>query len=179
MVYNKLKRNLELAAGIVGVSVSAITGVFALALFASNIAGVAVFEIAYGLLPFILVSVAISICSIIFCAMIIKSPVRAEGVLKTTNTRICVIIFAVLTSNLITLGLEIAVLCLKDFKNTDTEVKTNNKYIQPPVQQSTKENQTQNTNIETKIAELKNLKELGIIDEQTYNKAIAKLIETI
>ncbi len=192
MIYNKTKRILELVASIFGV-VSG-TGMLAtsLYLFIEGIILAGAFAAA-GLisfaLPFLIpgiIFLATSVCTIVFSALLIKSPVRPEGVLNTKSKQICFIVFSILSGNIVSFVLEIVVVCLPNFvdQNKYAEHAGHSKYIQPnpqfaQTQQSMKSQYTPSNSIESKINELKHLKELGVIDEQTYNKAVDKIISEI
>ena len=134
MEYNKTKRGLEKAAGILTIVVSAIEILFLLIymiviLTTKEVSSVAynysthtweyvyitVFNVAGLLLIF---PIAFSIVTLIFGAKLIKSPVNPDGsVSNRTGLRITTLVFAILNGQWITTGLLIAVLCLKDFKN--------------------------------------------------------------
>lgn len=185
MVYNRTKRALELTAGIFGVVVACGTLITGLYLFITFIF-VAIALTAAGLYASVIIAIiftflwfVVSICAIIFNAMIIKSPVRPEGVLRTTKIRVMVIIFSVLSLNFVTFGLEIAVMCLKDFEEPSRENKMSNIYVQMPAQTQETAAQPKRSSLEENVAELKHLKELGVIDEEAYNKAVTKLIEKL
>ncbi len=120
-----------------------------------------------------------------------------DGTLKKRDgQRIALIVFSFITGQLITFGLEIAVLCLKDFNDvapvgqTQPSVTTPRQTAQvnvqvaapvtPVVAQTQEVNvKASNQSIDGKIAELKHFKELGILDEESYNKAIKKIIEDL
>ena len=160
MVYNKTKRGLELAAGIVGIVGSAISIVCFIYYF-----GWCVYVMTTTAILLMILLFAVEVCSLIFSSLIIKSPFKNGIVKKTTGIRVCAMVFAGLTGNLITLGLMIAVVCLKDLVDEPAKVTT-----------ATVNN---STTIDSKIAELKRFKELGIIDDAQYEKAITKIIEEI
>jgi len=177
MVYNKTKRGLEMASGIVGVVVSSILSlVFLYYLIVTIIfigyypwiAGYLIAEIiVYTLLS------AFSVLSLIFYASVIKSPVQADGTIKQRKgRRICVVVFSVLTLQWVTAGLMIAVLCLKDSQLANP---AQSQSAQAQIHMQTQAPQT----LDAKVAELKHLKELGVLDEESYKKAINKLIQNI
>lgn len=161
MEYNSVKRGLEKGATILSIVLSSAGIIGGLYLF---IAGCMLANRYYefggsyiGLGIFIL---ALSIVELILACILVKNPYN-NGVLKNMNgSRIAFVIFAFLFGNLISFGLEIAVLCLKDFKNKKSGTKTSQEYV-----------------MAEKLKELKRLKELCVIDEETYKKAVSKLIE--
>lgn len=139
MEYNKTKRGLEKAAGIIGIVFSAmgILGYFIMfvvgclsakitstVLVAFDEWGDGIYETtsvvnsaSIALIVLGLLLVAFCIISIVFCAKVIKNPVRENGeVINTQKTRICVVVFSFISGNLISAGMEIAVLCLKDYE---------------------------------------------------------------
>lgn len=188
MEYNETKRGLEKAAGILGVVSSALIIVGFIYMFIIGCINVSyvgqvrnyinstefyytyehlIDTVALAYIIIALIFIAMSIVKLVFCAKIIKSPVMANGKVKNIQkTRICVVVFAFLTGCWITAGLEIAVLCLKDFIEPVAE---NNNYIQAPSMKNP-------NSIDAKVAELKHLKELGVIDEVQYKKAVDKII---
>ncbi len=192
MIYNKTKRILELVAAIFALVIGIGMLGASLYLFATGIMLASVFA-AVGMislaLPFLIPGIlllAISICSIVFGALLIKSPVRPEGVLNTKSKQICLIIFSILSGNIVSFVLEIIVVCLPNFvdPNKYTEKTVSSKYIQPNPQntqpQPTLQSQyAQPSGVEGKINELKHLKELGVIDEQAYSRAVDKIISEI
>ncbi|MBQ7579168.1 MAG: hypothetical protein IJT25_01405 [Clostridia bacterium] len=182
MVYNKTKRGLEKAAGIVGTVASSleILGLFiyeiifisAIINFSGPVkVGEIVVTSAEMLAPYviaILLPLAFSICCLIFSAKVIKSPVLADGrVLNRKGTRIAMLVFSLLSGHLVSAGLMIAVLCLKDLVNPSQTVSGNIVGQSAP----------QANSLDTKVAELKHLKELGVISEEQYNTAINRVIE--
>lgn len=217
MQYNEAKRNLEKAAGILGVITSALFLVGFLAMFILGCMSVAVTETvessnAYGYvvdyyqetsidmagLVMIIVGLLLAILSIVrlvYCAKIIKSPVLPNGqLLNTQKARICAVVFSFICGELITAGLVIAVLCLKDFTDqvapmpvTQNMVATPDlpKHdVQPkPVAEhailAKPENPKYNLGLDEKIAELNKLESLGLIDAASYNKAIDRLFSNL
>ena len=178
MEYNETKRGLEKAAGIVGFITSLIwVGVLIYCLIgmseqfeaykktSNDIQLIHTYYIVILILFFF--DVINSLFLFIFSYCIIESPVKEDGtVVNTTKLRIAFLIFAILSFNIIAIGLIIPVLCLKDFKKT------------PQVQTSfnLQNNEAQQNLIDFKVAELKHLKEIGVIEDEVYNKAIDKII---
>ena len=124
-----------------------------------------------------IVLLTFSIVGLVFSAKLIKSPLQEDGSVKNrTGLRVTLLVFSILTGNWITAGLLIAVLCLKDFKQTAVQAVNTN-----PAVTTTSVNQTQpqSTSIDAKVAKLKEFKELGIIDDETYKKAIEKIIKDL
>ena len=177
MVYNKTKRGLEKAAGIVGVVVSSIETLIFLyyaALTTSIMAYYGGVPIAYAwLLSEYLLFFAFSLISLIFYASVIKSPVQADGTIKQRKgRRICVVVFSFLSAQWVTMGLMIAVLCLKDLQTAVAEPSQSPQtHVSTPIQVP----QT----LDVKIAELKHLKELGVLDDETYKKAVNKILRDV
>lgn len=199
MEYNKTKRGLEKAAGILTIVVSAIE-IVALILYFMAILHVTVIvdynvdswgryttpiygsAINYGSFM-LLFPIAFSVITLILGAKLIKSPVQADGTIKNRNgIRITALVFAILNGQWVTTGLLIAVLCLKDFKAPSQQIgefagnvagSTKNTYA---AKVSATQNQNSIQSIDSKISELKHLKELGVIDDEAYNKAIDKII---
>ena len=171
MTYNKTKRGLEKAAGIVGTIVSSISlVVYALFAFTFMMADPYNRPVPYSepketyVILFVTLTV-ISILSLIFSAKVIKSPVQEDGSIEPrTSKRVCMLVFNILSGQIVSSGLMIAVLCLKDEASAK---KSNPTKIQ------------QTNSIDGKLAELKHLKELGVIDEETYKKSVQKLIKDI
>ena len=199
MVFNKTKRGLEKGAAILAVvtySIQILIFLFVLIVgikaFSTQVVvdqqlvwnGYSYQEVnTYGYRPDIACVLVIfgaifltySILGLIFGAKLIKSPLQKNGTVVNTNKfRITLLVFSVLSGNLITAGLMIAVLCLKDVVAPKTKPELQ-QIAQPTVQQQAQPTST----IEAKIAKLKEYKELGIIDEETYKKAVAKLIKEI
>ena len=170
MEYNKIKRGLEKAAGIVGVVLSSLQCLDACESLISalylNSADV-YFIVSHACF------IAITILSIVFCAKVISTPLKKDGTVVARNPiRICVIVFSFLSGVIVSAGLMISVLCLKDFvepEEDDEESKQKDK----------ENNDTNEKAVESKILELKKLKELEVIDEETYKKALQKLIDKI
>ena len=178
MEYNKTKRGLEKASGIVGVVISSIVTVLWLY---EVIVCISLF-VTWGMYSSLLmtylimyfIELAFSVVTLITYASVIKSPVQEDGTIKPTKgRRICVVVFSALTAQWVTMGLMIAVLCMKDFKDGQPSYTTNVGYQgQRPVQAAP-------SSIDGKIAELKHLKELGVIDEEGYKKAVERLLKQI
>ena len=120
------------------------------------------------------------IIGLIMSAKLIKTPVQADGIVKKrSGLRITLLVFSLLSGNWITAGLIIAVLCLKDFKPATQQNYAQQLVVQPAmhaVNQPQIATATAPNSIDSKLAKLKEYKELGIIDDDTYKKAVAKLI---
>ncbi|MBQ7466964.1 MAG: hypothetical protein IJS74_02700 [Clostridia bacterium] len=138
MEYNKTKRGLEKAAGIVGVVASSILILTFIILLIYCITQSGTYEYEYydhfgdvhtyveyinpqiatfiGLYCFICIfNIALNILALIFSAKVIKTPVQADGTITQRNgSRISMLVFNILTGKLVSAGLMIAVLCLKD-----------------------------------------------------------------
>ena len=116
---------------------------------------------------------AFSIVALILSAKLIKSPLQPDGtVTKRNGIRITLLVFSILACNFITVGLLIAVLCLKDVKpakepNQPTVATPNNNAT--PAQES--------ASVDAKLAKLKEFKELGVIDDEAFKKAVTKIIK--
>ena len=169
MTYNKTKRGLEKAAGIVGTIVSSISLVIFAIYLIMLVTMPSRLPIPYGVGSSYTISclilITIDVLSLIFSAKVIKSPVQEDGSIEPrTSKRVCMLVFNILSGQIVSSGLMIAVLCLKD----EASAKKSS---------STKIQQT--NSIDGKLAELKHLKELGVIDEETYKKSVQKLIKDI
>ena len=210
MVYNKTKRNLEKAAGIVGVVFSSITVfVYAIAavmaiIWAWNFNSITVFvgyngsypiyeTIDYtamyiGLFFACLIMFAFSLVTLILSAKVIKTPVEEDGTIKNRKgLRICCLVFSILSGFLVSAGLMIAVLCLKDVPGQKAQNTQNNqasvkvspvqKVAEPRVIQPVVNNAQKEQEFVKRLNELKDLNSLEIFDEATLKKCINKLIE--
>jgi len=188
MEYNKTKRGLEKAAGIIGIISSLIGMLLALYVFVKSCMDLAKYKqiyyqiansatiyrsltVNYPLYICLIIFSSLYICSslglLIFSSCIIDSPIKENGeIINTTKLRITFLIFAILTMNFISVGLIIAVLCLKDFETP--RLNSNSDELSVVAMQP--------NSIESKVAELKHLKELGVIEDEAYNKAIDKII---
>ncbi len=194
MVYNKTKRGLEKAAGIVGVITSALeivgglacvilgilyyAGTFNETLFdyvngSYEVVGYAIYV--YLGTPYLvlgLLLLAMSIVTLVCCAKIIKTPLLASGTVKPRNgIRITALVFTILNGSWVTAGLLIAVLCLKDFVDEQATEET-------CATMANNDAKAEN-DFYTKIKEVKHLKELGIIDETIFKKSINKIVDDI
>ncbi len=213
MNYNKSKRSLEKASGILGIISSSFTVFYAVAIvfigFLLNFntsqltettysdtyyadtyySATSNFENFIGIL-YILLGICIlifAICGIIFSSKVIPSPLQKDGTLKNRKgVRITMLIFMILTGNWISAGLMIAVLCSKDFMpSKEPAVTPKEKPTEPLISKHILDNNKTEKRIENKddyihnIEELKRLKKDGIIDEETYKRALEKIITKI
>lgn len=189
MVFNKTKRGLEKGAAIFSVVMYSIQ---ILIYFVLTIEGIIIFSNPYGYyygniyysygtiqtigMTYALIGIillAFCIVGLILSAKLIKTPLQPDGIVKKRNgLRITLLVFSILSGNFITAGLLIAVLCLKDVKpaqeDAQPSVAVAGNNIAPA---------QANTSIDAKLAKLKEFKELGIIDDEAYKKAIAKIIK--
>ncbi len=206
MVYNKTKRGLEKAAGIVGVVLSSIVLIVLLVytgILINAIRLISAYEyyeydylIGYTkgqLISYLFIYIAfmiIYISNIILCANVIKSPVQSDGTIRPTkDLRICTLVFCIISGLWVPAGIMIAVLCLKDVQEVSQIIPQIQPTVQidPAKQMQTVQvapaqqlpTQTNEPSIESKIAELKHLKDLGVIDEDVYKKAIEKMINDL
>ncbi len=133
-------------------------------------------------LPYIIIGVillGVTIAALIVAAKLIKSPVKPDGTIqKRTGKRITLIVFSVLSGNIILLGLMIAVMCLKDMKEPKpvyqqmVQPVRNMQYVQSrPIQQNV------GVSLDDKVNQIKHLKEIGVLDDDAYKKAITKIIK--
>lgn len=172
MVYNKTKRGLEMAAGIVGIVYSAIAFIGAIYYLVLQFIVYDIITTGFALGLFSIVMALFTVCSLIFSAKLIKSPFVKDDIVKNTTTiRVIAMIFAGLTGNIVTLGLMIVVVCLKDFVEKSSKVKQKTIVVQQEIKRP--------DTIDSKVAEIKRFKELGIIDDEQYAKAIKKIVEDI
>lgn len=193
MIYNKTKRGLEKASGIVGVVVSILDIILGLALFIMGIIGLfggyGTYNFTYekdkntaNLVLGIIILIT-SILALIFSSLVITKPIRKDGSIKNrTSTMVCALIFNFLISNIVTFGLLIAVLCLEDFveKNNVTDVTTTNN-----VTTDLRDNRSFTINLSERqaaqelvsnLVEVKHLHKISVIDDVNYKKTIQKLI---
>ena len=196
MEYNKTKRTLEKIAGILGIISAALFLILTLVLIvmafmyffgAFDYTYIVDYDFSTGQpifnttsnsivgIPVLLaglVLATISILLLVFSVKLTKSPFLPNGEMrKMQGIRIWVLVLAILTGDLIVIGLMIAVLCLKDFK----ELTAN----QPVVgKQSVNHSFQQNEfyDFYQKIQEVKKLKSLDIIDKTAYKKAVTKIV---
>ena len=114
-----------------------------------------------------------SIIGLILSILLIKSPLKADGTVKQRNgIRITLLIFSILNALWVTSVLLIIVLCMKDFVDPNNSPVANtisNLKNPKPYAQTT----------EGKIAEIKHMKELGVIDDATYERAIKKITDDL
>ena len=175
MVYNKTKRGLEMASGIVGVVISSLE---VLILACYIIPSLAVLPSDYyyyigGYIVGYLIIAVFAVLNLVFSALVIKSPVQPDGIVKQRNgIRICMLVFSILDGQWVTAGLMIAVLCLKDLRPANPAP---SQMTQTQASMQTQAPQT----LDAKIVELKHLKEIGVIDEESYKKAINKLMKDV
>lgn len=181
MEYNKTKRGLEKAAAITGIVMSSICLIVAVVLVivginylmqGSNhyINGVLVSNdyqnIGTAYLVAGLYVIVVSILLLIFCIKLVKSPFKPNGELKKLQPiRIWVLVLSIISGNLVVMGLMIAVLCLKDYKQPKQQVN-----------QLNVNNQEKYIEFYNKIQEVNRLKSLNIIDAEASKKAIAKIV---
>ena len=213
MIYNKTKRGLEKAAGIVGLVVSILqiiscVVVIIVGIFGScgefnyvrtiysggvevgrehvNLCTEYTIQLICGV-----ISLALVIATLIYCAKIILTPVKDDGTLiNRTGTRICAIEFTILTGNWVSAGLLIAVVCLKDyvgFDGTTISPELNNvdqNLMQPnlnnadPIQSYAGEEQNKVKEFTKNLLELKHLNKIGVIEDANFKKAVQKIVDT-
>ncbi len=125
----------------------------------------------------------VNIVIIVFSVKLFQSPYLPNGKLrKKKAARILVLVLSILTFNLVVIGLMIAALCVKDFKDSNQMnnlMPNNGYYQQKPMNNNIGfNNGNQNDYIQflNKIQELKNLKSLGIIDDVALKKAVSKIV---
>lgn len=167
MKYNKTKRGLEIAGGIVGVVGSSCEIIYCLymLIYINNISYIFTKESYIALMSLGIILILFGAISIYSFTRLIKSPITESGkIIERKPDRICCIVISILTGQIVATGLIIAVLCLKDFNEE---------------QNSSKTNMNINNSIDSKIASLKNLKGSGVLDEESYKKAIEKIKKEI
>ncbi len=170
MQYNKTKRGIEKTAGILGVVAYSFSIIVYIALISlgcsfSNSDNIIIAEQGYSFIMLGIFYLPISIAALILSTFLIKSPIDEHGILKNRNgLRIALLVLSILATSWVMTGLLIAVLCLKDFVE-QTQIQ-NAQNVQA---------KTPNT-VEEKLAQIKNLKDLGVIDEATYKKAVQKVV---
>ena len=202
MVYNERKRSFEKTTGIFGIVFSALQIIVLLSLLivilgapegfyngehGKIIANAFFKDSIVTTLLFVSIYVALfSILMIIFSAQLIKSPVSTDKtqISKRNGVRICTLVFSILSGQGILIVLTIIMLCMKDFVPEETQVYLVEKKPVTKTQQAspaakvtpTKPKENKVLSIEEKIAKVKQLKELGVIDEETYKNAVQKII---
>ena len=178
MEYNKTKRGLEKAAGIVGVIVSSIEiltfliiMILCLKVDSYNPYNAPLPGIAGPLALILIIPIGICVANLILGAKVIKSPVQEDGSVKPrSGIRICFIVFSFLDAQWVTFGLMIAVICLKDFPQ-----RTFGQAIHDVTKSTiagTKDAFGIKSEMEKQfeqIAELKKWKDLGLLNEEEYN----------
>lgn len=181
MTYNKTKRNLEKAAAIVGIIISALAIISSLTAIVNAIEVVALYVSNFGVMDFMgtvtlmegLVNFGIAIALIILCSKVVASPVKEDGTLaKRKGMRIAILVLSLLSGNFITFGLIIAVLCLKDYPTAHDE-------NQPAEQTNTNaasENVKTKSSIDELIAQVKYLRGQGLLDDEAYKQAIKRIV---
>jgi len=201
MEYNKTKGTLEKVAGILGIisaSLFIILAIFLLIEAGMYFTGEYDYRFydydAYGEIyyytvdatdegiPYLMLGLpllGIAILMLIFSIKLVKSPFLPNGELRNKKAaRIWVLVLSILTGDLVVMGLMIAVLCLKDYKEPRVQQPINayapNGYnIQQPAIQN------EFYAFYDKIQEVKKLKSLGIIDETAFRKAVTKIVVDI
>ena len=216
MEYNKAKKVLDKIAGIIGVVVASILIILSIALIISSFRYFTgemnylnyyydyyydqylYYEIDnshFGwsyLLPGIYFLVS-SILTLIFSIKLLKSPFLPNGQLRKKNgARIWLLVLSAITGDLVVLGLTIAALCLKDFKQPKAEVASQQVQAAAPqytaaqpafvAQPATVQTIAQDESMKEfyslyeKIKELKKLKSLCVIDEAAFKRAVTKIV---
>ena len=157
MEYNKSKKVLEKIAGILGIISASIYMIAAIVLVINAFAAFGgaydyeYYDYYYGMwmyedrsylgIPFMVIGIpllAMAILMLIFSIQIVKSPYLPNGELrKKQPARIWVLVLSILMGDLVVMGLMIAVLCLKDFKEANAQQQDvsaqNNMYAQNPL----------------------------------------------
>ena len=186
IVFNTTKRGLEMASGIVGVIISSILCV----LWLWGTIELMDHSIRFGIptdrffsLIGVILEFVFSVLLLVFYAMLIKSPMEEGRITKDrTNLRIYTFIFSVLTGQFVTAALILTVTLIKDFKPVEIKktiipkVKVEQK-VEHKVEHPTKKPFA--TSVESKIAELNHYKDLGVLDEEAYKKAVERLVNEI
>ncbi len=210
MEYNKTKKNIEKAAGILGIISASMYMLLAVVLIivafmyfggAFNFRDYT-YDYYYNRVyytvdmsehgtPFIIIGLpllAMSILMLIFSIKLVKSPYLPNGELRNKKAaRIWVLVLSILMGDFVVIGLTIAVLCLKDFKDPNVQTQMNN--VTPnagyqfannsSISNPTAQNANNLYEIYNKIQEVKKLKSLDIIDDVAYKKAVTKIVTDI
>lgn len=115
-----------------------------------------------------MVMLTLAILKLIFAIKLVKSPYLPNGEIRNKQAaRVWVLVLSILTCEVLTMGLMIAVLCLKDLKpSVSNSVQNCNK----------QDDQAKFYDFYSKIQEVKKLKSLGVIEDVTYKKAITKIV---
>ena len=128
------------------------------------------------LIPGLLI-MTISILMLIFSVKLVKSPYLPNGELKNKKAaRIWLLVLSIITGGLVIVGLMIAVLCLKDYKQPKVIMSNN---VSRPTMNITTAYTNDYYEFYDKIQEVKKLKSLGIIDDVAFKKAITKIVTDI
>ena len=179
MVYNQTKRKLEKCAGVIGTVISSVALfmlVYYMLIFilattsasaASSVAELAtalgalgpmVISLVGGAAIVLIIPIGFVVVNLVYSIIAIKNPVLPNGMIKNRDgARMVLIIFSLLTGNVLILGLMIAVYCMRDV------VRDNN------VQQT----QPQANSLDAK---LKRLKEVGAITQEQYEITMNRLL---
>lgn len=196
MEYNKTKRGLEKAAAIVGIVMGVIYCIGAIYCVCHSIYAYRLvkdwgeyysidsawaaemqnywYTTAIVSIIMCLLTLFFGIATLITSIKLVKSPFDENGQLKNRQgLRIWMLVLSIISGDLIVMGLMIAVLCLKDFKQP--KAKKTNQYVyagQP-------NEQNEYLEFYNKIQEIKRLRSLEIIDAEAYKKAVTKVIKGI
>ncbi len=135
--------------------------------------------------PFMIFGVfflALAVLMMIYSIKLVKSPFLPNGELKNKKAiRIWMLVLSILSGELVVIGLMIAALCMKDYK--EPVIQTSNGFIP----QYNKPVNTVNTvqvsdqqkfyDFYNKIQEIKKLRSLEIIDDVAVSKALTKIVK--
>lgn len=204
MELNKTKMNLEKAAAIIGIVIGVAYSVLSILLLVLSINDFTMIDFwrteiggthyakeyceqmvnicrsnAIAEIIMCVLTLFFGIATLITSIKLVKSPFDENGQLKDRQgLRIWMLVLSIISGDIVVIGLMIAVLCLKDYKQPKTEkpvkqVVNNLAYVAPT--------NAGNGYFEfyNKIQEVKRLKSLEIIDAETFKNAVAKIVKDI
>lgn len=184
---NNLKRKLELTAAIIGIIfASVMTLVLGYMFFAMVLLG-EVFATATGvnsisftfLCIVILIMLILVVAEIVLGAMLCKSPkVSSDGTVQSRfGLDLAFTIIAGIGSIIWYTSIPILIIVLCPVVLMIISMCLKNKAVPPVIDGGLSFIAPDDNSIDSKLAELKKFKDLGIIDEEQYNKSVANLIK--
>lgn len=174
MIYNRTKKQLEKAAGIIGIVFGAFQCFYGIIMIMSYIASYYRYNDYFVMLVWGVILFIIATSNIIFSSLILTSPIGADGKVKNKKViRIFALISNFCSGIIISFVLELVAIVLPDY--IPMEHQTVMDYAHTGQTDVSK----QQNSLDAKVAEIKRFKDLGIIDDETYKKAIEKVISDI
>ena len=202
MKYNKTKRGLELGAALTALVYCAIDLIFEIIAFVDIVKVIDYFRSFYGddykkymneattaLLMGTIIGITLVIIELVFACKLLKKPEQTENGFKNMKKiRITFLIFSSILAAVFLCGIStgfsevgIGILAFLIFATVIVleSIAMSMKDVKVEGQAKKEVIVTTNLSIEQKIAELKHLKELGVIDEEQYKNAVEKNIKEI